>query len=468
MPYNNDARATGGETGKITYTGFVLMYIFSYAGIGVLMPLLSQYLAGIGFDGSRIGAVTSTARFIAIFSAAFWGRIFTFSHNRYRVIIIILIACAAFASVLITVSDFLFFIILFALFYFFQAPVCGLSDSLTVEKKLKLGPIRACGSVGYAVFVFVAGKLAESVGLGAIFPLYSAVMLIAAAAVCLLWKNEKKRGVSRPAYDFGRGAGAQNAHNATSESADHETDNYIGKPETATSESADHETGNYAGKPETANSKSTDHETTNPADSPAEVRNFIPFNPWKMLLGNRRYIIFLICAFFTLVGDAVNGTYFSFLYIEGGGSLTGVGLAFLLMAGCEAPFMLLLSKFSGRFRIEKLMLLAMIVSTARFAWYSTGPSFKMLLATFFLQGFVNSILWVEFIKYCSRLLDVRIASLGISIYYAVASNGSSIVSLLVAGFILDGLGITSVFTFAALCNFAGLLLFIIFFIRRRP
>ena len=46
--------------------------------------------------------------------------------------------------------------------------------------------------------------------------------------------------------------------------------------------------------------------------------------------------------------NVANNTYFSFLYIEGGGTVAGVGIAMLLMVGSEVPFMAWCERLSRR------------------------------------------------------------------------------------------------------------------------
>ena len=43
------------------YYSFVGIYAFTYIAIGMLLPLLGQYLASIGFSGVQIGFITATA-----------------------------------------------------------------------------------------------------------------------------------------------------------------------------------------------------------------------------------------------------------------------------------------------------------------------------------------------------------------------------------------------------------------------
>ncbi|MEG0662433.1 MAG: MFS transporter, partial [Anaerovoracaceae bacterium] len=183
---------------------------------------------------------------------------------------------------------------------------------------------------------------------------------------------------------------------------------------------------------------------------------------YRHLFANKRYLQLLLCAFFFCGTNVANNTYFSFLYVEGGGTVAGVGLAFFLMAGSEAPFMAWTARLARRFTLEKLLLFAMILSTLRFAWYATGPDSTVLLLTFFLQGMVNGILLVEFIRYIARLVQPDYSGVAIALYYSLSSGGSTILCQLVGGRILDFTGSWGVYLFFALLNLMGTLLYLFF------
>ena len=53
---------------------FAGYYIFSYAAIGALFPLIAQYLHGIGFSGGQIGVITASST--ASILSNFWGGIY--------------------------------------------------------------------------------------------------------------------------------------------------------------------------------------------------------------------------------------------------------------------------------------------------------------------------------------------------------------------------------------------------------
>lgn len=178
------------------------------------------------------------------------------------------------------------------------------------------------------------------------------------------------------------------------------------------------------------------------------------------VLKNKRLIKLLICAFFIQATNVPNATYFTFLFQDGGGSVAGVGLAFLLMAGSEAPFMFIMPWINKRISTEKVIPIAMAVSVMRFGMYSFGPSSTFLLATFILQGIVNGIVLVELVRYVSKLAGDRLSSMAISTYYAASCSGSTIVTTFISGYILDAFGSTGVYLFFTSLNAVGLILYL--------
>ena len=142
--------------------------------------------------------------------------------------------------------------------------------------------------------------------------------------------------------------------------------------------------------------------------------------------------------------------------------MAGIGLAFLLMAGSEMVFMLLVPVLNRRIPTEKLTLLATGLCVVRFAFYAFGPSAQLLLATFFLQGMSNGIIWVEFVKYFSKVVEPRLSGLAISIFHAIGNNFSTILCSLIGGILLDLYGARGCYCFFALWNGIACVLYVLF------
>ena len=178
------------------------------------------------------------------------------------------------------------------------------------------------------------------------------------------------------------------------------------------------------------------------------------------LFKDRDFVYLLVFSFFALGPTMSNNTYFSFLFIEAGGDIGGVGLAFLLMAGSEAPFMFLVPWLNKRISTEKLIIIGCIAGLLRFALYSMGPSTGVLLGTFFLQGILNGILLVEIVKYFGKIVPPRLASLSVATYYALGNSFPAIVCNLLGGAIMDAAGVRGTYFFFSALYVISLVLYL--------
>lgn len=369
------------------YHSFAGIYIFTYGAIGTLFPLIGQYLAGIGFSGVQIGLVTATATAVGIGASPFWGYRSHHSKDSTRVVIALCMIASLIIVGLAFVKLYPVFLLGYAVFFFFQAPIMPLTDAMTLENKIHFGSVRKWGSLGYAAAVFIAGQLAHITGMVIILPLCASCYTVA----WIIMLRLKRHGMH----------------------------------------------GEHASEP-----------------VKKEHRNYL------ILLKNKKLMALLFAAFFILGTNVANNTYFGFLYRDVGGTIAGVGVAFLLMCAAEAPFMAWTGKLEKLMGMEKMILASMIISALRFLWYSTGPSPALLIGTFFLQGVVNGILLVEFIRYVAKLVEPAIIGMAMSLYQAFASSSSAILCQLVGGVILDHYGGPQVYLFFSIYNIVGIILYV--------
>lgn len=376
------------------YRSFAGIYIFTYGAIGTLFPLIGQYLASIGFSGIQIGLVTATATAVGIGASPFWGYWFHHSKDSMRVVFTLCIIASLIIAGLAFVKLYFIFLLGYAVFFFFQAPIMPLTDAMTLENRIHFGSVRKWGSLGYAAAVFIAGQLAHITGMVIILPLCASCYTVA----WIIMLRLKRHGIH----------------------------------------------GEHASEP-----------------VKKQHRNYL------ILLKNKKLMALLLAAFFVLGTNVANNTYFGFLYRDAGGTVSGVGVAFLLMCAAEAPFMAWTGKLEKLTGMEKMILASMIISALRFLWYSTGPSPALLIGTFFLQGMVNGILLVEFVRYVAKLVEPAIIGMAMSLYQAFASSSSAILCQLVGGVILDHYGGPQVYLFFSIYNIIGIILYVGFRLYRR-
>lgn len=364
------------------------LYFFIYCPLGIICPLIGQYLSSIGFSGTQVGTITSLGTGTAILAGLFWGKIYANTSRKKILLAFMCLAAATLGVVSTGTTIFIIYAVIYSGMYFFQGPIHGLSDAFVLDRSEHFSAIRATGAAGYAVAVFVAGRVAESTGLKSIFFMYAGAYVIAA---CFFLREEE----------------------------------------------------------------------------PTTFRTAEEKVKMSVLFKDRNFVKLLICAFFLMGTNVGNSTYFGYLFREQGGSVAGIGVAFLLMAGSEAPFMALTPVLSRKFGAEKMLLFAMVMAVIRFGFYSTGSDYKVLLATFFLQGMTNGIILVEIVKYFGRIVEPRLSSVSISVFYAIGNSLSVILCSFIGGIMLDMAGACAVYRFFAIFNFVSVILYIALGMHRR-
>ena len=369
------------------------LYFFIFAAMGVMKPLIGQYLDSIGFTGTQIGTAASVATAVAIGASTFWGHRYANSKDGRKVILLLCVSAAVMGIVGSFVTTFAVFVVCYGLMYFFQGPVSGCSDSMVLEIGEDFAGIRLWGSIGFAVAVFLGGRIGENFGLENIFYIYGGAYLIGAILVM--------------------------------------------------------------------NIKVNTHETTDAKDCEKEKATF------SELFADKKVIQLIFCGIFICGSNVANNTYFSFLYLDGGGTVSSFGTTFLLMVGCEAPFMAMAPWLSKKIGREKSIVVATIISIMRFAWYATNPSYQMLMGTFFLQGITNGIILVEYVKYVADIVRPRLIGIAVAAYYAISSHVGTIICDFFGGIAMDHFGSCGVYVLFGCLNAFGIILYILFGLHKK-
>lgn len=174
------------------------------------------------------------------------------------------------------------------------------------------------------------------------------------------------------------------------------------------------------------------------------------------------YFLFLVCTFLILGPILANNIYFGIFIHELGAGLTGVGLAFLLGAGSEAPFMKAVSRFIMKLGIRNVLILAALVSTLRWALYILEPPVWVVYATIISQGFSIGLFIPAALQYVQSITPKSVGATAISIYSAIGNGLGNWFCTFLGGLILERFQVVGVYTFFTAMTFFGLLL--LFFI----
>ena len=84
------------------------------------------------------------------------------------------------------------------------------------------------------------------------------------------------------------------------------------------------------------------------------------------------------------------------------------------------------------------------------------------MVLFFLQGMVNGVLLVEYMKYISSVVNPRVIGIAVSVFYAVSSNGGTILCNFFGGVAMDHFGSTGVYGLFSMLNVIGVILYFAF------
>ena len=181
------------------------------------------------------------------------------------------------------------------------------------------------------------------------------------------------------------------------------------------------------------------------------------FRGLRKLFRLPRFVLFLLSSFFIFGAINANNVWFAVYYQEIGGTVAGVGLAFLLFAGSEAPLMKLSTYFIRRFGLELTILLAGSVSALRWFWYGTAPSTTMVIALFFLQGLSVGFYLASAAQYVRENTPDSLQVTALAIFNSAGHGLGSMTCNLLGGVIMDHAGILATYFFFGGATVLGLI-----------
>jgi len=157
-------------------------YFLYFAAFSFLLPYLVLFYQSLEFTGAQIGLLAGVPALITLVFSPFLTGLAD-SRHRHRVIMEIGIVAAVIISALLpSTSDFVGVFLLILFFNIFVAPITPMADSATIamlgEERAMYGRIRIGGTIGWGIFVLVAGKVLDAYGLRALFYIFSAIMLV--------------------------------------------------------------------------------------------------------------------------------------------------------------------------------------------------------------------------------------------------------------------------------------------------
>jgi MFS transporter, PPP family, 3-phenylpropionic acid transporter len=184
----------------------------------------------------------------------------------------------------------------------------------------------------------------------------------------------------------------------------------------------------------------------------------------KRLIKIPKFLLFLLTTFLVFGPIYANNFYFGVFVKEIGGTLTGVGIAFLLAAGSEAPFMKIADSFIRRYGMLSILLFAAFISACRWLFYFFEPSLTLVYITTIAQGFSVGLFIPAALQYVRDAAPESVRATAVSIYSAVGNGLGSWFCTFIGGYIIDQYHIGHVYLFFSILTFAGLLILLVIMI----
>ncbi|MCX7918280.1 MAG: MFS transporter [bacterium] len=167
---------------KRNYNALRTFYFFFYISVAAVSPYINLYFKKIGLTGTQIGTIAAAGPVVILFAQPLWGFVADKTKQARQLLSFAILMAMITNIFFIFFQNFAALILVSIIFTFFSTPIIPLADTAALEfvgsNKLSYGKIRLWGSVGFAAFVTLIGKVTHNFGLLWIFPIYAFVMVI--------------------------------------------------------------------------------------------------------------------------------------------------------------------------------------------------------------------------------------------------------------------------------------------------
>lgn len=198
---------------------------------------------------------------------------------------------------------------------------------------------------------------------------------------------------------------------------------------------------------------------TLPRREPSRVKRSPVLSGVRRLLGNRRFLVFLLGGFLVSETLTAFNTYFVLTFRAIGGSLALTGIAFMIASLTNVPAMLLAARVIGRIGRERTMMVAAFVYVLRWGVQALIPLPSVAIAVQALHGLSFGFFYVAAVDYVSEVTDEAMQATGQSVFGIVCGGLAVIVGNLVNGYLLHVGGATMMYVVCALCSVAAAIAF---------
>nr|WP_285841481.1 MFS transporter [Exiguobacterium sp. MER 193] len=182
---------------------FQSVYVAIFFAQGALIPYMTLYFSQtkFGLTPSQVGIIVAILPILSIGVQPLWGML-TDRTGRVRAWLILAMLSAALISLTFLVAtSYLWIVILMVIWSVFQCAHIPLVDMMTLDyttrSKVDYGAIRLYGSAGFAIAVFVMGRISDSTwGLASTFVLSAILLFLGSVFVRMIPEKSSIRDVT--------------------------------------------------------------------------------------------------------------------------------------------------------------------------------------------------------------------------------------------------------------------------------
>ena len=186
----------------------------------------------------------------------------------------------------------------------------------------------------------------------------------------------------------------------------------------------------------------------------------ISFKDMTKLLGDKRFIIFMIAVFFTSIGQATNGNYIAVLIQKTGGDISNLGMLWFVVAMSELPSLFFGSKILKKYGELNVFAFGILMYALRFFLNTICSSYVLVIFVQLLQGVSFTMFLMATLQYLNKIVPTNLRTSGMTIYAALGGGLGGFLGNMAGGVIVQELNVFWLYRILAIiCLFASLIVF---------
>lgn len=184
---------------------------------------------------------------------------------------------------------------------------------------------------------------------------------------------------------------------------------------------------------------------------------------FKALFKNYYYVIFVICAFLLYIPIGIKNNYLIQRVEEAGGTKTIYGICLAIAAMSEIPMFKLSTPIINRFGKSQVLRFSMIAYAVQFTLLSFPMPPAGIMVAQALQGLSYGLFTASSVSYIDSLSPANMKTSALALANAIYLSFSAMIGSIVAGALMDSIGIMPVYFFGSILAAFAVALYLILY-----